>query len=103
MSSLTLPQRNGASVSQPADVWLQSSVQTFFSVINWDDHPQEVSVSILIPDDDSDDQSISLAMSVGRFFAQFNWEGDAIAAPSPTEIPQPKSQEFTLDDFSDLF
>lgn len=104
MSTLTLPQMNGSSTSKPSDVWLQSTVQAFFSAINWDDH------ALAPPSSDSvatsgKPETLSLDMSVSRFFAGFNWDGNAIAAPTQIEeLPKAKQkQEFTLDDFSDLF
>lgn len=103
MSTLTLPQMNGSRVSQPSDVWLQSSVHEFFSGINWDDHaPQPQADSQRMAD--VGQEPFSLEMSVSRFFATINWDGSTIAAPTPIEPPKTTGrQEFTLDDFSDLF
>jgi hypothetical protein len=94
---------NGSSVSKPAKQWLQSSVQDFFVAVNWDDHPPEIRPSALAATD-VNPEPFSLEMSVSRFFATINWDGNAIAAPTPVEQPKatPKN-EFTLDDFSDLF
>lgn len=103
MSPLTLPQMNGSTTTRAADDWLQATVQDFFSKINWDDHPPEVRPSTLSLTDDSP-PPFSLEMSVGRFFAAINWEGNAIAAPAPIEQPKVTHKtEFTLDEFSDLF
>lgn len=103
MSVLTLPQMNGSSVSKPAEQWLQSSVQDFFTAVNWDDHPPEIRASATTATDASS-EPFSLEMSVSRFFASINWDGNAIAAPVPQEQPQAiRKNEFTLDDFSDLF
>lgn len=103
MNVLTLPQMNGSIVSKPADQWLQSSVQDFFTAVNWDDHPLEIRVATTITAD-ANPEPFSLEMSVSRFFASINWDGNAIAAP--TQIEQSRTirkNEFTLDDFSDLF
>ncbi|MDX2232304.1 MAG: hypothetical protein NW220_21905 [Leptolyngbyaceae cyanobacterium bins.349] len=103
MSSLTLPQMNGSSVSRPSDGWLQSSVQELFSGFNWDGHTPEIYAATQSSPDLAEDP-FSPEMSVGRFFASIHWEGGAIAAPSPIESgPPPSKTEFTLDDFSDLF
>uniref|UniRef100_A0A832H2J9 Uncharacterized protein n=1 Tax=Oscillatoriales cyanobacterium SpSt-402 TaxID=2282168 RepID=A0A832H2J9_9CYAN len=103
MSTLTLPNMNGSSTYKPADQWLQSSVQTFFSHVNWDDTPPNVQQSTATALD-ATDEPLSLEMSVTRFFATFNWDGSEIAAPVPVEQLHPTSKgEFTLDDFSDLF
>lgn len=102
MSTLTLPSRNGSSVVKPVDQWLQSSVQDFFSAVNWDNHPPETQTSTQpLP---SYAEPLSLEMSVVRFFASFNWDGATIAAPTAPEPTTPtRKTEFTLDDFSDLF
>lgn len=99
MTSLTLPQMNGSS-SKAADAWLQSSVQEFFSNLNWDDQPQRSVQSA----PSVEDEPLGLETSVSRFFAAFNWDGNAIAAPPPTkQLPVKQSKDFTLDEFSDLF
>lgn len=107
MSTLTLPQMNGSSVYKPSDAWLQASVQEFFSAVNWDDHalvqPSSDSSSATVTTGKS--EALNLEMSVSRFFAAINWDGNAIAAPTQINEPTPAKpkQEFTLDDFSDLF
>ncbi len=103
MSPLTLPQTNGSRVVKPADEWLQLSVQEVFSAFNWDDHPPEVHASTLAVSQEAA-EPVSLDMSVSRFFASFNWEGAAIAAPKPqTPLHPAPKKDFTLDEFSDLF
>lgn len=102
MSTLTLPTMNGSSAYKPVDEWLQSSVQDFFSQLNWDDAPLALEQNN--PVAEVVDAPLSLEMSVTRFFAAFNWDGSAIAAPVTVEPPKPTSKgDFTLDDFSDLF
>ncbi|EKQ69627.1 hypothetical protein OsccyDRAFT_2265 [Leptolyngbyaceae cyanobacterium JSC-12] len=102
MITLTLPQMNGSSTYKPVDEWLQSSVQTFFSQINWDDNSPTGQVSVSSATDFTD-EPLSLEMSVSRFFATFSWDGNSIAA-APSVQPKPAGEgDFTLDDFSDLF
>jgi len=82
--------------------WLYSSVQEFFSTLNWEDlppDPQPIGEVTL----QYSDAPLRLDLSVSNFFAAINWEGAAIAAAVSAQ-PQPTSAEsFTLDDFSALF
>ncbi len=102
MSTLTLPTMNGSSASLPSTDWLQSSVQEFFTALNWDDLP---------PISQSESQAfhqgtepLTFEMSVSRFFTAIPWDGNAIAAAvSLPQSPPSTADELTLDDFSDLF
>jgi len=99
MSTLARPQMNGSTAVPTPHTGLQSSVQTFFSAINWDGYPPEV-----LPLNEINPEPLSLEMSVSRFLATFNWEGGAIAAATPINpLPTTAQKEFTLDEFSDLF
>ncbi len=103
MNAVILPHMNGTAKPAPTAHWLQASVQAFFVEINWDDHPPELRAPIASPTADSP-PTLTLDLSVGRFFAAINWDGNAIAAPTAVEAVKPTPQnEFTLDDFSDLF
>jgi hypothetical protein len=107
MMTLTLPQTNGSKAATTVSPWLQSSVQSFFSTINWEDSPPEVQQikQNAMPSTGATATPISMAMSVNQFFAAINWDNAAIAAPvqQATSLSQPKPSEITLDDFSDLF
>lgn len=107
MMTLTLPQTNGSKASATAHTWLQSSVQSFFSNINWEDNPPEVQQikQNAAQSDGANAVPVSLTMSVSQFFAAINWDNATIAAPiQPAKTPsQPKPNEITLDDFSSLF
>ncbi|MEX0268134.1 hypothetical protein AB3R30_03240 [Leptolyngbyaceae cyanobacterium UHCC 1019] len=82
--------------------WLQSSVQEFFSTLNWEDLPPNIQPIGEVTSQYSD-APLSLDLSVSRFFAAINWEGAAIAALVSAPSPSPSADSFTLDDFSDLF
>jgi hypothetical protein len=107
---LTLPQTNGSKASAPTQSWLQSSVQAFFTAINWENHPPEIqqiqqstaqSANSPMPSP----QVLNLSMSVNQFFAAINWDNATIAGNATSDEPQPpaKSKDITLDDFSNLF
>jgi len=82
--------------------WLQSSVQEFFSTLNWEDLPPNIQQIGEVTSQYSD-APLSLDLSVSRFFAAINWEGAAIAAAVSTPTQSSSADSFTLDDFSDLF
>lgn len=82
--------------------WLQSSVQEFFSTLNWEDLPPNIQQIGEVTFQYSD-APLSLDLSVSRFLAAINWEGAAIAAPVNAPTPSTSADSFTLDDFSDLF
>ncbi len=107
MMTLTLPQTNGSKVSKVNSTWLQSSVQAFFSGINWEDNPPEVQQikQNAAQSVGTNATPVSFTMSVSQFFAAINWDNATIAAPvQQTQSPgQPKSNSITLDDFSSLF
>lgn len=107
MSTMTLPQTNGAAANSSA--WLQQSVQQFFERYSWDGRSPSLqpkteyngSATPAAP------AALDLTCSVSQFFEAIAWEGTpAIAAPVLMEAPlvnQPAVTDFTLGDFSDLF
>lgn len=110
---MTLPHTNGSAKGMQ-QAWLRSSVEKFFSTINWDDRPLEVKARAASADPTSEQTNasngstpLSLTMSVSQFFELFPWEGQrVIAAPLPVEAPivdEVSADEITLDDFSELF
>lgn len=114
MNMMTLPRMNGSAKGMQ-QLWLRSSVEEFFSTINWDDRPIEVQPEITAPDTELSEQAVvsnspallSMTLSVGTFFELFPWDGQrVIAAPVAVEAPitdEISADEITLDDFSDLF
>lgn len=103
MTSLTLSPNNGAMPIGSPQSWLQSSVQQFFSRVNWDDNPPEVQEIKLTSQ--ASPGPLSLTLSVNQFLAAFNWDDTTIAAaPSQPSIPVPSdNRDLTLEDFSSLF
>lgn len=105
MTTLTLPTMNGSSAVVPAPTWLQSSVQKFFSGVNWEDHPPEIQ-EIKLSSGENSAAELSLTLSVDQFFSAINWEDVAIAAPVLQTQSAPAADaidELTLEDFSSLF
>ncbi len=114
MNMMTLPRMNGSSKGMQ-HIWLRSSVENFFSTINWEDRPLEVAPEVSASDTELSDQPVvsngatplSMTLNVGQFFELFPWEGQRIiAAPVAVEAPvtdEAAVDEITLDDFSDLF
>jgi len=103
MMTLTPPQKNGSTPRATPETWLQSSVQSFFSGINWENNSPEVQE---IRTAASENAAVGLTLSVCQFFAAVNWDDAAIAAPVATKqapIASPKPNDLTLDDFSSLF
>jgi hypothetical protein len=107
---LTLPQTNGSKASVPAPSWLQSSVQAFFTAINWENNPPEIqqirqSTAQPVSFDTPSPQALNLIMSVNQFFAAINWDNATIAGNATSSESQSpaKPKDITLDDFSDLF
>jgi hypothetical protein len=102
----TLMQIANGSVPMSAPIhmnnWLQSSVQEFFSTLNWEDLPPDIQPMGQITSQYSD-APLTLDLSVSQFFAAVNWEGAAIAAPVSTPTQASSTDSFTLDDFSGLF
>jgi len=100
MSTVTLSSINGSKPT--AQPWLMSSVQTFFTSVNWEDHSptvQEVRLTL-----QETTKPLSLTMSVSNFFAAINWDNAAIAAtPAAQPGPANASNDLTLDDFSSMF
>lgn len=103
---------NNGSAQGMQDLWLRSTVEEFFSAINWDDRPIEPAPSVSKVDSEPAASSaahtpLSMTMSVSQFFTLFPWDGQrAIAAPLSVTMPLPNTTEgadITLDDFSDLF
>ncbi|MGJ3247872.1 MAG: hypothetical protein ACFE0I_17560 [Elainellaceae cyanobacterium] len=105
MSPMTLAQKN-ISATKP-QIWLTSSVQTFFSGFNWDNLPiQPIESSTSLPATNSQNATPSMTASVSQFFDLIPWEGArVIAAPAQIEAPlsSVEADDFTLDDFSGLF
>lgn len=117
MNMMTVPHTNGSAKGMQK-VWLRSTVEEFFSSVNWDDRPVEVVEPKALVEDASDPETLaqpvsshhplSLSMSVNDFFDQFPWEGQPIiAAPLPVNEASPEADDdandITLDDFSGLF
>ncbi len=119
MNMMTVPHTNGSAKGMQA-LWLRSTVEEFFSSVNWDDRPIEVVESKALLENalastthsdvaEGAHLSLSLAMSVNAFFDAFPWEGQPmIAAPIPvhnTALKEPEDDvnDITLDDFSGLF
>lgn len=89
----------------PAQPWLQASVRSFFETMIWDGRP-----AVVLPAGGSSPAGESpMTMTVEAFFSAIPWEGQpVIAAPvAPFEllvdVPEPASDDMTLDAFSDLF
>lgn len=117
MNMMTVPHTNGSAKGMQQR-WLTSTVEEFFSSVNWDDRPLEVVTPTLLFDDTTLNSepsasaatiSLSLTMSVSEFFDAFPWEGQPIiAAPIPVQETSPDDppedvNDVTLEDFSDLF
>lgn len=119
MNMMTVPHTNG-SANGMQKVWLRSTVEEFFSSVNWEDRPIEV----VEPKQDLEESSgskagqalrniselgLSLTMTVDDFFNAFPWEGKPIIAePIPVQEtssgePEDDANDITLDDFSGLF
>lgn len=100
--------RNGSSPHGSAPIgstknWLQSSVQEFFSRINWEDAPLEVQ-ELKLHALQGSDTPLSLTLSVSQFFAAIPWEGTPIAPQTGNQVESESTENaFTLDDFSNLF
>jgi hypothetical protein len=111
---MTAPHRNGSAKGMQT-LWLRSSVQEFFSSVNWENRPLQV----VEPEDlfsshhestasqaQSERQSsgLDMTLSVSQFFDVFPWDGKpAIAEPIALsnlslEDEEPE-EEITLDDF----
>ncbi len=102
MSTLTLPQTNGAKARATSELWQRESVKSFFTGFNWENHPadlQEIKLSL----SENNNTPLTLKMSVCQFFATINWDDTTIAAPSPAPSTQAAPDSLTLDDFSGLF
>jgi hypothetical protein len=95
-------QANGAAAK--SSDWLQQSVQQFFSAVNWNDRPSVIQ-HLLLNTELETAQTPSLFLTVNQYFGAFDWEGRNVAAPlkSSTKPVAEAKDEFTLDDFSDLF
>ncbi|MEB3355514.1 MAG: hypothetical protein VKK04_02115 [Synechococcales bacterium] len=101
---MTLPSKNGSAQGMTS-TWLPSSVQEFFSAVNWDDRPLEPQA----PEQahQATTGELGLDMTVTQFFEAIAWDGvRVIAAFTPVEEPMAEEStvdEITLDDFSGLF
>lgn len=92
---------NGSNSTNTSN-WLHSSVQEFFSTLNWEDllpDPQQIGEVT----SQYSTAPLSLDLSVSEFFASVNWEEAAISAAVSAPTPSTSAKSFTLDDFSDLF
>lgn len=87
--------------------WLQRSVQTFFLGVNWEDHSpsvQEMQLSARTAAAQGQFVSLSLELTVSQFFAAIAWDGTAIAPGNePHLLEANQADDFTLEDFTDLF
>lgn len=87
----------------PSKPWLQQTVHQFFTAFNWEGHPPEVQ-ELKLTALQGHDGSLSLTLTVSQFFSAIAWEGNAIATtPTPTTSAASSNEDFTLEDFSDLF
>ena len=114
MNMMTTLHQNG-SASGMHSLWLRSSVQDFFSAVNWENRPLQVvepqeqlsdSQEAIAPNGSDDIGLIGLdmKMSVRTFFDTFPWDGKpAIAEPivlSDLSLEEADREEgITLDDF----
>lgn len=92
-----------ASVGKP---WLRQTVEQFFRVINWEDHPPEVQhLRQQTAAHQNASPPVSLLLTVSQCFGAINWEGNSVAQPpkSTEPIHAQEPDDFTLNDFSDLF
>jgi hypothetical protein len=102
MNSL-LSQTNGFAAHADRQSWLQSSVQQFFTGVNWDDHSVEVQKIKLTGTGDTP-IALSLTLSVGEFFSAVQWDGATIAPVATVEVPDAAPiEDLTLDNFFDQF
>ena len=119
MNMMTVPHTNGSTKGMQKN-WLRSTVEEFFSSVNWDDRPIEVIEPTQNLEESSTSHSgqslgtpprsgLSLTMSVSTFFDAFPWEGQPVIAEplsvqeTAAEEPEEDSNDITLDDFSGLF
>jgi hypothetical protein len=102
MSTAILMPTNGSKPPALSEDWLQLSVQTFFSTFNWnDDSPTVQAIKQIVAQGNA--ESLSLTLTVSQFFAAIPWDSTTIA-PTESELPTSASaDQFTLEDFSDLF
>ncbi|MBD1910072.1 MULTISPECIES: hypothetical protein [unclassified Leptolyngbya] len=108
MSSATLLHTNGSKPHISMDAWLQTSTRKFFSSVNWDDNPPEIQEIKQKVAENPTAEDLSRDLTVGQFFAAVNWDDDAAVAPPAAdnflaELLEEPANNFTLDDFSDLF
>lgn len=90
---------NYSTSSNPAlSNWQRLKVGEFFVGVSWEG--QTDTTLLLQP---LQDESLSLTLTVNQFFAAINWEGQPIALTHPLKPSDPSIEEFTLEDFSDLF
>ena len=105
MTGLILAHANGTngSASPSEKTWLQQSVHQFFAAFNWEGHSpdvQELKLTAL----QGSDAPLSLTLTVSQFLGAIAWDGNAIATTPNLSTPTATANEdFTLEDFSDLF
>jgi hypothetical protein len=95
---------NGVNGSTPpSKPWLQQTVHQFFTTFNWEGHPPEVQ-ELKLTALQGDDVSLSLTLTVSQFLSAIAWEGNAIATtPALATSTSSSNEDFTLENFSDLF
>lgn len=99
----TLTHTNGS--APHTTPWLTQSVQQFFSSVNWDDNPPELQ-ELKQTGAQGVNTELSMTLTVSQFFSAVNWDGAAIASiPESQDLVEPiaPANDFTLDDFSNLF
>jgi hypothetical protein len=112
MSPVIAP-TNSSTLHMETTIWLQQTVQQFFSSFNWEDQLPEVQ-ELRAASQADHAEPLSLKLTVSQFFGAINWEGNhAIATPINSELTfikdrlaidiLPNDDGFTLDDFSNLF
>jgi len=106
--SSTLAQTNGKSNGMNGSTptpkpWLQQTVHQFFTAFNWEGHSPEVQ-ELKLTSLQGSDAPLSLTLTVSQFLSAIAWDGNAIATtPTPAASTPSSNENFTLEDFSDLF
>lgn len=92
----------------PESLWLEQSVQQFFSHCNWLGKPLSSEPKAPVLDPSESPNWGDLTLSVGEFFRYFSWEKTPTIGvlPSPTPQPtfsSPENRDVTLDDLLNIF
>jgi hypothetical protein len=102
MSTAMLMPTNGSKPPALSQDWLQLSVQTFFTTFNWnDDLPMVQAIKQTAAQGNG--EPLSLTLTVSQFFAAIPWDSVAIAPTQSELLTSTPADQFTLEDFSDLF